>query len=95
MKETLKNIKKVYQYGKEFKKHLVGMIMGVILGTIIGVIVPLLTAKQIVYVTSSEWKQLLIISLVIFGVQAFAAFGAMFFTRRNHQYFSRGTMKNL
>lgn len=95
MKETIKNIKKVYQYGKEYKKNLIGMIMGVILGTVIGIIVPLLTAKQVVYFTSSVWKQLLTISLVIFGVQAFTAFGAMFFTRRNHQYFSRGTIKNL
>ena len=95
MKETIENIKKVYQYGKEYKKHLIGMIMGVIFGTAIGIILPLLTAKQIVYFTSNVWNQLLITSLVIFAVQAFAAFGAMFFTRRNHQYFSRGTMKNL
>ena len=95
MKETIKNIKEVYQYGKEYRKHLIGMIMGVIFGTIIGVIVPILVAKQIVYFTSNEWKQLVIISFVILGVQAYNAFGAMFFTRRNHQYFSRGTMKNL
>lgn len=95
MKETITNIKKVYQYGKEYKKHLIGMIIGVIIGTIIGIIVPLLTAKQIVYFTSSLWQQVLIMSLVIFGVQAYTAFAAMFFTRRNHQYFSRGTMKNL
>lgn len=95
MKETIKNIKEVYQYGKEYRKHLIGMIMGVIFGTIIGIIVPILVAKQIVYFTSNEWKQLVIISFVILGVQAYNAFGAMFFTRRNHQYFSRGTMKNL
>ena len=95
MKETIKNIKEVYQYGKEYKKHLIGMIMGVIFGTIIGIIVPILVAKQIVYFTSNEWKQLVIISFVILGVQAYNAFCAMFFTRRNHQYFSRGTMKNL
>lgn len=95
MKETIGNIKKVYQYGKEYRKHLIGMIMGVIFGTIIGIIVPILVAKQIIYFTSSEWKQLVIISFVILGVQAYNAFGAMFFTRRNHQYFSRGTMKNL
>lgn len=95
MKETIGNIKKVYQYGKEYRKHLIGMIMGVIFGTIIGIIVPILVAKQIVHFTSSEWKQLVIISLVILAVQAYNAFGAMFFTRRNHQYFSRGTMKNL
>ena len=95
MKETIKNIKEVYQYGKEYRKHLIGMIMGVIFGTIIGIIVPILVAKQIVHFTSSEWKQLVIISLVILALQAYNAFGAMFFTRRNHQYFSRGTMKNL
>ena len=62
MKETIENIKKVYLYGKEYKKHLIGMIMGVIFGTIIGIIVPLLTAKQIVYFTSNVWNQLIIIS---------------------------------
>ena len=95
MKETFKNIKKVYQYGKEYKKNLIGMIFAVISSTVIGVIVPLLTAKQIVYFTSSLWQQLLIISLVIFGVQAYINFAAMFFTRRNSKYFQRGTMKKL
>ncbi len=95
MKETITNIKKVYQYGKEYKKNLIGMIIAAISSTIIGIIVPLLTAKQIVYFTSSLWQQLVIISLVILCVQAYIAFAAMFFTRRNNQYFTRGTMKNL
>ena len=95
MKETITNIKKVYKYGKEYKKNLIEMIIAVISSTIIGIIVPLLTAKQIVYFTSSLWQQLLIVSLVIFAVQAYISFAAMFFTRRNSQYFQRGTMKNL
>ena len=95
MKETIKNIKKVYQYGKEYKKNLIGMIFAVLSSTIIGIILPLLTAKQIVYFTSSLWQQLIIISLVIFGVQAYINFAAMFFTRRNSKYFQRGTMKKL
>ena len=95
MKETFSNIKKVYQYGKEYRKNLIGMIIAVISSTIIGIIVPLLTAKQIVYFTSNLWEQLLIISIVIFGTQAYIAFAAMFFTRRNSQYFTRGTMKKL
>lgn len=95
MKEMFKNIKKVYEYGKEYKKNLIEMIIAVISSTIIGVIVPLLTAKQIVYFTSNLWHQLIIISLVIFGVQAYISFAAMFFTRRNSRYFQRGTMKNL
>jgi len=95
MKETVQNFKKVYAYGKEYRKHLFGMIFAVISGTLIGVLVPILTAKQIVYFTSSLWQQLLIISLVIFGVQSYINFVAMFFTRRNSKYFQRGTMKNL
>lgn len=95
MKETINNIKKVYQYGKEYRKNLVGMIIAVISSTIIGIIVPLLTAKQIVYFTSSLWQQLLLISLVILGVQAYICFAAMFFTRRNSKYFQRGTMRKL
>ena len=95
MKETIINIKKVYQYGKSYKKNLIGMIFGVIVGSISGIIIPIISAKQIVYFTSSLWAQLILMSLVIFGIQAFMAFAVMFFTRRNHQYFSRGTMKNL
>ena len=71
------------------------MIIAVISSTIVGIIVPLLTAKQIVYFTSNLWNQLIIISLVIFCVQAYISFAAMFFTRRNSQYFTRNTMRNL
>lgn len=95
MKETINNIKKVYQYGKEYKKNLIGMIIAVISSTIIGIIVPLLTAKQIVYFTSNLWQQLVLISLVILGVQAYICFAAMYFTRRNSKYFQRGTMRKL
>ena len=93
--ETIKNIRKVYQYGKEYKKNLIGMIIAVISSTIIGVVVPLLTARQIVYFTSNLWNQLLIVSLVILCTQCYIAFAAMFFTRRNSNYFQRNTMKNL
>ena len=85
----------MYQYGKEYKKNLIGMIFAVISSTIIGIIVPLLTAKQIVYFTSSLWQQLMIISIVILAVQAYISFAAFFFTRRNSKYFQRGTMKKL
>lgn len=95
MQETIKNIKRVYQYGKEYKKNLFGMFFAVVSSTVINIILPLITAKQIVYFTSSLWQQLLIISLVIFVVQAYISFVAMFFTRRNSQKFLRGTIKNL
>lgn len=71
------------------------MIIAVISSTIIGIVVPLLTAKQIVYFTSSLWQQLFTISIVILIVQAYISFAAMFFTRRNSKVFQRGTMKNM
>ncbi len=83
MKETIKNIKRVYQYGKEYKKNLFGMFFAVASSTVINIILPLFIAKQIVCFTSSLWQQLLIISLVIFCIQAYISFAAMFFTRRN------------
>ncbi len=95
MKETIKNIRRVYQYGKEYRKNLFEMFFAVISSTIINIILPLFTAKQIVYFTSNLWQQLLIVSLVIFVVQAYISFAAMFFTRRNSQHFLRGTIKNL
>lgn len=95
MKETIKNIKKVYQYGKEYKKNLAEMFFAVVSSTVINIILPLFIAKQIVYFTSSLWNQLLIVSLLIFAIQAYISFAAMFFTRRNSQRFLRGTIKNL
>ena len=83
MKETIKNIKRVYQYGKEYKKNLFGMFFAVASSTVINIILTLFIAKQIVCFTSSLWQQLLIISLVIFCIQAYISFAAMFFTRRN------------
>ena len=66
------------------------MFFAVLSSTIIGIILPLLTAKQIVYFTSSLWQQLIIISLVIFGVQAYINFAAMFFTeKRIFKYYSK------
>lgn len=95
MKETFTNIKKVYQYGKEYKKNLIMLIVGTFSGAIIGVVLPLLTAKQIVYFTSDTIEQVIGVSLIILLVQAYRAFAALFFVRRNSQRFRRGTMKNI
>ena len=95
MKETFTNIKKVYQYGKEYKKNLIMLILGTLSGAIVGVVLPLLTAKQIVYFTSDTVEQVIGVSLVILLVQAYRAFAALFFVRRNSQRFRRGTMKNI
>lgn len=95
MKETFINLKKVYQFGKQYKKNLIMLIIAAISGSIIYVILPLLAAKQMVYFTSSMWKQLIIMSIIVCLVDCYKSFAAFYFTRRNSQYFNRNTMKNI
>lgn len=95
MKETIKNIKKVYLYGKEYKKHLIWLIIACISGVIMGIIIPLLSAKQIVYLTSNTCKQAIYISIVILIVRCYIAFAKYFFWSRNTHRFIKGTTKNL
>ncbi len=95
MKETIENVKKLYQYGKEYRKNLVWLVIDFISGVIVGIIIPLLAARQILYFTSSSCKQTIIASLLILLVQAYSAFGAFFFWRKNSQRFIKGTTKNL
>ena len=51
MKRTIRNLKYVYNYGKEYKKALIFESIGSIFGIIIGIILPILSAKQVVYLT--------------------------------------------
>lgn len=95
MKETLINLRKVYQYGKQYKKKLVMQIIAVICGIVTGVILPLAVAKQIVYFTSSDWQQLVIMSIVVLIINSVRSFVAFFFTRKNSQVFRKFVMKNL
>lgn len=57
MKETIQNLKKVYEFGKKYKINLIFEIIGAINGIVIGIVLPLLAAKQIVNFTSSIWEQ--------------------------------------
>lgn len=71
MKEFLNNLKFAWQYSKNQKKNLIGFIFTNILIIVISVIVPILSAKIIIYLTDNEFKQLLLIALVILLVEWF------------------------
>lgn len=94
MRETIRNLKEVYKFGKKYRKNLIFEVIGAINGIIIGIILPLFAAKQIVYFTSSIWEQLIIISIIIFGVKFLERLNSIFL-RRNTQVFRRGTVKNI
>lgn len=69
MKEFLNNLKFAWQYSKNQKKNLIGFIFTNILIIVISVIVPILSAKIIIYLTDNEFRQLLLIALVILLVE--------------------------
>ena len=79
MKQIIKNLKQVYQYGKEYKSCLIINSIMCLIDICLGVLIPLISAKFIVKFTSSKFNQD-ILMLVI---------------RKCSQVYRRGTVRNL
>jgi len=94
VKETFKNLKKVYSYGKEYKKNLIIFSLMSITFVIINIVVPIITAKQLVYLTDNLYLELLIASLVVLLIRFISAINH-WILRKNTQIFFRGTTKNI
>ncbi len=94
MKETIKNLKKVYSYGKKYKKSLIIQIVCCIIGIIINVTIPLISAKLIVNFTDSMWNQALFMALILLCV-SFVNEVKTLVIRKNTQIFRRGTVRNM
>ena len=69
IRSTFAYIKKTYQYAKEARKYLVYFLIACILYSVISIVAPLLSAKQIVALTSEVWSQLILITFLIFVVE--------------------------
>ena len=94
MKETIKNLKRVYRYGKEYKKNLIYETIGSIFGIIISIILPILAAKQIVYLTDKLWYQLIFMSIIILFVGFISSFKTVLI-RKNTQKFTVGITEKM
>lgn len=94
MKETIRNLKKVYSYGKEYKSCLIIQILCCIVGIAINITVPLISAKFIVNFTDSIWNQALFMAMVLLGISAINEVKTLII-RKNTQIFRRGTVKNM
>ena len=57
MKETVKNLRSVYQLGKKYKKNFLFFTIATCFGVLFNIIVPILTARQIVYLTNNQFHQ--------------------------------------
>lgn len=89
MKETFKNLKKVYNLGKEYRKYLYGFNIATCFGIAFNIIVPILAAKQIVYLTNNQEEQLLLATLMILVIGIIDAIKTIVI-RSNTQQFFRG-----
>ncbi len=94
MKDTFKNIKKVYGYGRKFKINLIIFTIISISNIAINIAYPIFTAKMIVSLTNGLYEQLLVAALICFGMSFLCDFTTVAL-RKNTQVFFRGTTKNI
>lgn len=94
MKETINNLKKVYKYGKAYKKNLMIFSLMSLSFIVINIIVPIISAKQLVYITDNMYIELLLASLIVLIIHIISAINH-WILRRNTQIFFRGTTKNI
>ena len=94
MKETLSNLKKVYKYGKKYKKALIYQIICSIFFITFNIILPIITSKQLVYITDSMFYQLLIATITVLVINIINNLFRVLL-RRNTQIFFRGTTRDL
>lgn len=94
MKETINNLKRVFNYGKKYKKNFFIFTIIAISNIAINIIFPIVTAKQLVALSSSLYKELLFATLICFGMSFLCAF-TMVALRKNSQVFFRGTTEDI
>ena len=94
MKETIKNLKKVYKYGKQYKSSLIWQIVGCVIGIIIHIVFPLVYAKFVVEFTTSIWEQAIYMACLMLFINIVDRLHTVLI-RKNTQIFRRGTVRNL
>ena len=81
MKQFIKNLKRAWEFAKDQKIRFFFYTFFVFLMAIISIVVPILSAKIIVNLTQSKFKQLLLISLALMFIEIFRN-GCNYFSRR-------------
>lgn len=94
MKTTLKNLKRVYDYGKKYRMALIWQFVGCIIVIGVNILLPILSAKQIVYITENVVYQIIFVSIVILFVNIISTSKTVLI-RKNTQIFYRGVTEDL
>ena len=94
MKEFFNNLKFSWSYVKSYKKEMIGYILLSFLSVIVSIIIPILSARNIVSLTNSDFEQLLFISLILLVVNILQ-YIITYFVRYFTQIVYRETFKNI
>lgn len=94
MEKTIKNLKEVYKYGKEYKSCIILEIIGSIIAIMINILLPIFAAKQIVDLTDNLWEELIYMSIVILVVNIVGELKTVLI-RKNTQKFTVGITKRI
>lgn len=94
MKETFCNLKKVYQYGKGYKKNFVIFTVISFFSVAINILFPILSARELVALSSSLYKELLIAAFLCFFMSILIDFTTIVL-RKNMQFFFRKVTQNI
>ena len=94
MKETLTNLKRVYQFGKKYNKHLVIFTIFTCIGIVFNIITPIISAQQIMYITNNQFEQLFMISIVFFIILFLNTIKSCVIQHNTARYF-RGVTKDI
>lgn len=94
MKETITNLKKVFNAAGEYRKYFIAIFLTSIIQIIIGVILPLYTAKQIVLLTNNIYEELVLASLMVLGISILNNLNTFIMGKACNK-FRIGTIKNL
>lgn len=94
MKEFLNNLKFSWKYARRYKKELIGYTLLSILSIFVSIVLPILSARIIVSLTSSDFKQVLFISCVLLVINLLQ-YVITYFIRYFSQIVYRETFKNI
>lgn len=94
MKGTFKNLKRVFKYGSRYKKNFLIFTFISIMNIGVNIIYPILTAKELVALSTSMFMEVFIAALICLGFSIMCDFTTVIL-RKNTQVFFRGTTRGI
>ncbi len=94
MKETIKNLKRVYKYGKKYKKSLYIQLFCCVIFITANIVIPIYGSKQLLSLTTNVYEELIGATVVVLIIAVVSAL-ARVLLRRNTQKFFRGTTSDI